>query len=242
MMRRSKSGGNQHFNWLPERFAASIAEDSLCTFVIKRDSLSFVDADDRIGGDYRDSSKNRVGDRISYGHSRFDCVGISTTRNKGIGGKVPQSTRHWSNLSNRTLSGPSPTSSETNSMSDIPVNEASNRRNFLKRAAVTAIAGGALAACKDNSVLPASAAAAPAKPATPALGAAETMDKMHEAGIKAFPAKTEGKGNQPMQARMEKGVKVYELTAEKYNGKLRPDKRWKRGRTTIRFWSTDPCT
>src|SRR5258708_26382375 len=99
-------------------------------------------------------------------------------------------------------------------MSDIPVNEASTRRNFLKRAAVTAIAGSALAACKDN-VVPKTAAAAPVTPAKPAISAAEAMDKMHEAGIKAFPAKTAGKGNQPIQARMEKGVRVYELTAEK---------------------------
>ena len=99
-------------------------------------------------------------------------------------------------------------------MSDIPVNEPSSRRNFLKRAAVTAIAGGALAACNDNNVVP-KAAAAPVTPAKPTMSAAESMDKMHEAGIKAFPAKTEGKGNQPMQPRMEKGVKVYELTAEK---------------------------
>ena len=40
------------------------------------------------------------------------------------------------------------------------------------------------------------------------------MDAMHEAGIKAFPAKTEGKGNQLLEPRMEGGVKVFELTAE----------------------------
>ena len=107
-------------------------------------------------------------------------------------------------------------------MSDIPVNEASTRRNFLKRAAVTAIAGGALAACKDSSVSSNAVTAAPAKPATPALSAAETMDKLHEAGVKAFPAKTAGKGNQPMQPRIEKGVKVYELTAEKIQWEVSP--------------------
>ena len=102
------------------------------------------------------------------------------------------------------------------------VTEASTRRSFLKRAAVTAIAGGALAACKDNGVTPAKAAPAPTKPAVPAMSAAETMDKMHEAGIKAFPAKTEGKGNQPMAPRIEKGVKVYELTAEKIQWEVSP--------------------
>jgi len=107
-------------------------------------------------------------------------------------------------------------------MSDIPVNEASTRRNFLKRAAVTAIAGGALAACNDNNVVPKAAAAAPVTPAKPAMSAAEAMDEMHEAGIKAFPAKTAGKGNQPMQPRIEKGVKVYELTAEKIQWEVAP--------------------
>ncbi|MCR4339001.1 MAG: multicopper oxidase domain-containing protein [Gemmatimonadaceae bacterium] len=32
--------------------------------------------------------------------------------------------------------------------------------------------------------------------------------RMHEAGIKAFPAKTAGAGNQPLAPRMESGVKV----------------------------------
>jgi FtsP/CotA-like multicopper oxidase with cupredoxin domain len=60
------------------------------------------------------------------------------------------------------------------------------------------------------------------KPATPVLSAAEVMDKMHEAGIKAFPAKTAGKGNQPMPPRIEKGVKVFELTAEKIQWEVAP--------------------
>ncbi len=106
---------------------------------------------------------------------------------------------------------------------DNVINETSNRRSFLKRAAVTAIAGGAVAACKDGSALPAKAIASPAtKPAVPALSAAETMDKMHEAGVKAFPAKTAGKGNQVLQPRIEKGVKVFELTAEKIQWEITP--------------------
>ena len=54
-------------------------------------------------------------------------------------------------------------------------------------------------------------------PKTPAeiRAAADEMDRHHEAGIKAFPAPSQGKGNQPMQPRMENGVKVYELTAER---------------------------
>ena len=43
---------------------------------------------------------------------------------------------------------------------------------------------------------------------------ADEMDAMHEAGIKAFVAgvKTEGLGNQPLQPRIENGVKIFELT------------------------------
>jgi len=39
------------------------------------------------------------------------------------------------------------------------------------------------------------------------------MDAMHEAGIKAFPAKTAGKGNQLLAPKIIGGVKVYEITA-----------------------------
>src|SRR5262245_53920540 len=44
---------------------------------------------------------------------------------------------------------------------------------------------------------------------------ADQMDAMHEAGIKAFLAgvKTEGQGNQPLQPRLDNGVKVFELTS-----------------------------
>src|ERR671920_2324983 len=48
------------------------------------------------------------------------------------------------------------------------------------------------------------------------------MEAMHEKGVRAFPAKTEGKGNQLMQPRMEGGVKVYELTAKKIQWEVTP--------------------
>jgi len=48
------------------------------------------------------------------------------------------------------------------------------------------------------------------------------MDAMHEKGIKSFPAKTEGKGNQPMAPKMVGGVKVFELTAEKIRWEVEP--------------------
>ena len=53
---------------------------------------------------------------------------------------------------------------------------------------------------------------------------ADTMDAMHEKGIKAFPAKTEGKGNQLMAPRMEKGVKCYDLTASIVRWETEPGK------------------
>ena len=87
------------------------------------------------------------------------------------------------------------------------------------RAAVTAIAGGAVAACKDAAPKVVAASTLPPKPA---LSAAETMDKMHEAGVKAFPAKTAGKGNQLLPPRIEKGVKIFELTAEKIQWETAP--------------------
>jgi FtsP/CotA-like multicopper oxidase with cupredoxin domain len=48
------------------------------------------------------------------------------------------------------------------------------------------------------------------------------MDAHHEKGIKAFPAKTEGLGNQLLAPRMEKGVKCFDLKA------------------TVRRWETEP--
>ena len=45
---------------------------------------------------------------------------------------------------------------------------------------------------------------------------------MHEAGIKAFPAKTEGKGNQLLEPKVVGGVKVYEVTASQMQWETAP--------------------
>jgi FtsP/CotA-like multicopper oxidase with cupredoxin domain len=106
-----------------------------------------------------------------------------------------------------------------------------SRRDFLRNTAATALAGSALAACSIDSAAQTPQASAadvsggtmapnPA-PITPAA-AAEAMDRMHEAGIKAFPAKTAGKGNQLLQPRMDGAVKVYELTAKKLSWETAP--------------------
>jgi FtsP/CotA-like multicopper oxidase with cupredoxin domain len=105
-------------------------------------------------------------------------------------------------------------------MTSMPDKSRTDRRSFLMRAAVTAIAGGAVAACKDVAPKPAAASTLPSP--KPALSAAETMDRMHEAGVKAFPAKTAGKGNQVLPPRVEKGVKIFELTAEKIQWETAP--------------------
>ncbi len=50
----------------------------------------------------------------------------------------------------------------------------------------------------------------------------EDMDRMHEEGVKAFPAQTVGKGNQPLQPRMDGDVKVFELTAKVIQWEVTP--------------------
>lgn len=127
-------------------------------------------------------------------------------------------------------------------MDETPVMAAPrSRRDFLRGAAVglavPAVAS-ALAACKAEEAK--SASTPPAAPTradsdhsggtmaphpqatATAASASEEMDRHHEAGIKAFPAKTQGKGNQLMQPRIEGGVKVYDLTAEKIQWEVAP--------------------
>ncbi len=113
------------------------------------------------------------------------------------------------------------------------LNAIASRRTFFKRAAATAIAGGGLAACSDsmaqisvaNKADASGGTTAPNPTPISAAAAAEAMDRMHEAGIKAFPAKTEGKGNQLMQPRIENGVKVYEITADVIQWETEPGKK-----------------
>ncbi|MEP6691649.1 MAG: copper oxidase [Gemmatimonadaceae bacterium] len=109
-----------------------------------------------------------------------------------------------------------------------------SRRAFLRSSAATVLAGSALAACKPTlseqkkegvSQAPPAAKVGPdsdhsggtmaAHPAVSAqTTAADQMDAMHEAGIKAFPAKTQGKGNQLMAPAMDGKTKVFALTAK----------------------------
>ena len=64
----------------------------------------------------------------------------------------------------------------------------------------------------------------PATAAAAAQSAAEKMDAMHEAGTKAFPAKTAGKGNQLLAPRLEGNVKVFDLTCKAVQWETEPGK------------------
>ena len=118
-----------------------------------------------------------------------------------------------------------------------------SRRDFLRTASLTAVSAGALVAC-GTSAVPAASSTPPTGggSATPAAGAtggtmgahdtarppatsaaqADAMDAMHEKGIKAFPAKTAGKGNQLLAPRVEGGVKIYDLTAKVVQWEVEP--------------------
>jgi FtsP/CotA-like multicopper oxidase with cupredoxin domain len=116
---------------------------------------------------------------------------------------------------------------------DVRRDEASSRRDFLRKGAATAItlptALSVLGACGESKAAPppeattAPAAAAPPSPRE----RADTMDAMHEKGVKAFPAKTEGKGNRLFTPRIEKGVKVYDITAEEIQWEVEPGRKVK---------------
>jgi FtsP/CotA-like multicopper oxidase with cupredoxin domain len=126
--------------------------------------------------------------------------------------------------------------------------EIASRRRFLKNSALSAMAVGALAACKGNAANAAtqrqvgatadasggSMAAHPAPVPVSAAAAAEEMDRMHEAGIKAFPAKTAGKGNQLLAPQMDGRVKVYDITARKIQWEVSPGRK-------VEAWAYNDC-
>ena len=129
---------------------------------------------------------------------------------------------------------------------------AESRRAFLRNAAISTVAAGALAACgkvkaeslpqqgnASGGTMPghgpsAAPSATPAAPPPPTLeqrrASADAMDAMHEKAMKAFPAPTKGKGNQLLTPRIEKGVKIYELTAREIDWETEPGK-------TVKAWA-----
>jgi manganese oxidase len=142
-----------------------------------------------------------------------------------------------------------PSTPGATSAPDALLRASGSRRAFLRNTAFTALAAGVVGACakseaetkhdapkqgpgiKDSDHSGGSTAPNPSTAtvagAAGARAAADAMDAMHEKGIKAFPAKTEGKGNQLLQPRVEKGVKVYELTAREIQWEAEPGKRVK---------------
>ncbi len=125
-------------------------------------------------------------------------------------------------------------------MSETPLAASTTRRSFIRRSAVAAVAlpavAGVLTACNDPVPAPQTppdttggtmpAGGAPAGAQTPADKAAE-IDAMHEKGIKLFPAKTAGQGNQLIAPTVVGGVKVYELTASEFEWETEPGRTYK---------------
>jgi FtsP/CotA-like multicopper oxidase with cupredoxin domain len=107
------------------------------------------------------------------------------------------------------------------------LDQITSRRRFLQTTAVTAVVAGVASACKPEEA----ARAAQATPPLPTGGtmgphdttsAADAMDELHEKGVKAFPAKTAGKGNQLLKPRLDGDVKVFELNAKKIQWEVEP--------------------
>jgi FtsP/CotA-like multicopper oxidase with cupredoxin domain len=115
-------------------------------------------------------------------------------------------------------------------------NNTTSRRDFLQKGALSALAVTTLAACAKDEAKAAQSVAQAGQATGGTMGphdtsagaaahtASEQMDAMHEKGIKAFPAKTSVWGNQLMQPRIDKRVKVYDLTAKVVQWETEPGK------------------
>ena len=101
-----------------------------------------------------------------------------------------------------------------------------SRRLFLRDTAFGALAAGVATACGRVAAAPvAQSSASPAPPPPSPAQMAASMDALCEAGIKAFPAKTEGLGNALLAPRLDGHVKVFELTARKTKWEATPGQR-----------------
>lgn len=125
-----------------------------------------------------------------------------------------------------------------------------SRRSFLRWTGMAAAAGtvaacGRTTAATTISTLPpkdaptAAAAAATSAPTHDSMSGAaspgtesttvpnqsksyEEMDKHHEEGVKKFPAKTEGIGNQPFEPKLDGDVKVFDISCDKVMWEVEP--------------------
>src|SRR5436305_3226529 len=122
------------------------------------------------------------------------------------------------------------------SSEETALGKLSSRRRFLRDTAFAAAAAGTLSACKKtesaagavtstNGAMANAGASTAVAPVVDPRAKADAMDKMHEAAMKAFPAKTTGKGNQLLAPRMDKGVKVFDLTAREMQWEVAPGQR-----------------
>jgi FtsP/CotA-like multicopper oxidase with cupredoxin domain len=112
------------------------------------------------------------------------------------------------------------------------------RREFMRVSALGLAIPAGLAACDTNAGNAATAkpvatashagttpTAATTTPAAAAGNTADDMDRMHEAGVKAFPAKTAGKGNQVLKPKIVGGVKVFDIVVDTVQWEVEPGKR-----------------
>ncbi len=86
-------------------------------------------------------------------------------------------------------------------------------------------AGAAETGAHDMAAMTQATPAAPAARSTKPTMTADEMDAMHEAGIKSFPAMTEGLGGQPLPFEMDGDVKVFHLTCQLTQWEFAPGKR-----------------
>ena len=111
-----------------------------------------------------------------------------------------------------------------------------SRREFIATSALAALAAGTLAACDTPGPGATPATVTKGPPTGGTMGAHDTavaaaqaaaadqMDAMHEKGVKAFPAKTAGKGNEVLVPRIVAGVKVYDITCKVVQWETEPGK------------------
>jgi FtsP/CotA-like multicopper oxidase with cupredoxin domain len=112
-----------------------------------------------------------------------------------------------------------------------------SRRSFLKNSTAAAVAVATLGACVKGEASatqqkgPATGdtmgphdTGARTRATANSRAAADQMDAMHEKGVKAFPAKTAGMGNQILRPRMENDVKVFDLTCKIVQWETEPGK------------------
>lgn len=99
------------------------------------------------------------------------------------------------------------------------------RRRFVAGLGLAGLGLAALPACTGSRTAnaePGTQAAGEGHGATAGASTAEEMDRHHAERMRAFPAKTEGLGGQPLAFRMEGDVKVFELTAQPVQWELEP--------------------